>query len=135
MKTKTKKVVLGSAIIILVAGYLTYTGMRDSMVYYLTVSEFLDRKNEFMDKGVRVSGKVVDGSIIRDASSMHVKFEIMDEKFPDKRIKVEYSGIIPDIFKPGITVVVEGKFSAEQIFKATVLLAKCPSKYEEKRGK
>ncbi|MBI4649710.1 cytochrome c maturation protein CcmE [Candidatus Desantisbacteria bacterium] len=135
MTTKTKKILIGSIIVFGILGYLAYSGMQDSMVYYLNVGEFLNDEQKYKNEGVRISGKVVDGSVVRDSNGMRIQFEIMDEKDKNKKIKVDYSGIIPDIFKPDITVVVEGKLIENHVFKATVLLAKCPSKYQEKNEK
>ena len=44
-------------------------------------------------------------------------------------IPVEYTGTLPDIFRPGITVVVEGRLGADGVFHARTLLAKCPSRF------
>ena len=40
-----------------------------------------------------------------------------------------YGGVVPDVFKPGIQVVVEGHLT-NGLFKASSLLAKCPSKFQ-----
>ncbi len=45
-------------------------------------------------------------------------------------LPVVYSGIVPDIFRPGITVVVEGHYTGQGPFQAQTLLAKCPSKFQ-----
>ena len=42
---------------------------------------------------------------------------------------VEYSGALPDIFQPGITVVAEGRLGGDGVFHARTLLAKCPSRF------
>jgi len=42
---------------------------------------------------------------------------------------VDYKGTLPDIFKPGITVVVEGTLGDDGVFRARTLLAKCPSRF------
>ena len=42
---------------------------------------------------------------------------------------VEYTGTLPDIFQPGITVVVEGRLAGDGVFHARTLLAKCPSRF------
>ncbi|MBI5416920.1 cytochrome c maturation protein CcmE [Candidatus Poribacteria bacterium] len=133
MISKSKKILAGSLIIFTVIGFMIYSGMKDTTVYYLTINEFLSNEEKYKNEGVRISGKVIDGSIVRDESGMHVVFELIDKTAPDKKVKVDYRGMIPDTFKPNIDVVVEGKFSPERIFYAKVLLAKCPSKYEEKK--
>ena len=44
-------------------------------------------------------------------------------------LHAEYGGVVPDVFKPGIQVVVEGHLT-NGLFKASSLLAKCPSKFQ-----
>ena len=43
---------------------------------------------------------------------------------------VVYRGIAPDTFTDGVDVVVEGRLGADGTFRATTLLAKCASRYE-----
>ena len=45
---------------------------------------------------------------------------------------VDYRGALPDIFRPGIQVVVEGRFQRDGVFHADQLLAKCPSRFQAK---
>jgi cytochrome c-type biogenesis protein CcmE len=45
---------------------------------------------------------------------------------------VEYRGAVPDTFKPGAEVIVEGRFNKQSgVFSASTLITKCPSKYEK----
>ena len=43
---------------------------------------------------------------------------------------VVYRGITPDTFTDGVDVVVEGRLGHDGTFRATTLLAKCASRYE-----
>ena len=43
---------------------------------------------------------------------------------------VVYRGIAPDTFTDGVDVVVEGRLGRDGTFRATTLLAKCASRYE-----
>ena len=100
------------------------------MVYYYTVSEMLDKSPEISSSGVRVSGHVSPGTIERDPGQAQVKFTMFEREI-DRILPVVYQGIIPDTFKDDAEVVVEGAYNSdEELFHATVLLAKCPSKYE-----
>ena len=126
LKKKQIKFLMGSAAIVLALIYLVITGIGKTSVYYLTVSELLAKGESMYGEGVRVSGKVVNGSIQRDSAS-RVDFKITDDY---KDIKVRYKGIVPDLFKEGREVVVEGKVDPGGIFEATTLLTSCPSKYE-----
>lgn len=112
-------------------GYLMWSGVSDSMIYYYTVSEVCERGEELTGKGIRVSGHVQPGSIVRGDAGSQVAFVVF-ERDAEKAIDVTYRGVIPDTFKDNAEVVVEGTFDpSARHFEATTLLAKCPSKYEE----
>jgi cytochrome c-type biogenesis protein CcmE len=106
--------------------YLVYGGVKDTMVYYLTVEELKGRIPSVYKEKVRVSGTVVPGSIRKELDGS-LEFKIADG---DQSIDVRYRGIIPDIFRDGVQAVVEGSYTPENVFQAKILLAKCPTKYE-----
>jgi len=105
-------------------GYLIFTGFQSTSVYYLTVSE-LKAKGPGVG-AVRVAGIVQANSIQRSSNDSTVKFTIADA---GGSMPVVYTGMVPDIFGPGIQVVVEGHYTSGGLFQATTLLAKCPSKF------
>lgn len=122
----------GSFIIVATIIYLIYTGIEQTSVYYLTVSELMDRRDTIsLDDGVRISGTVVPGSIKKHDSNLKVNFKITDSK---KELLVHYEGIIPDMFKENIDVVVEGLIDHNNTLMANTLLTSCPSKYEAEKG-
>ena len=127
MKKKNLKFLIGGLAVAAVVVYLAVSGAREGMLYYLTVSEFNGKVSTLGDQGVRVSGKVVKGTIQKDSTNLDVDFIITDGK---EQLPVSYHGIIPDIFGDGIEVVVEGKYLSGGSFQATSLLTKCPSKFE-----
>ena len=103
-------------------GYLIYTASGGSAEYYLTVSELRAHANS---GDVRVAG-VVQDDVQKTGGGLHVTFT---EKDATASMPVDYSGPLPDIFKPGITVVAEGRFGTDGVFHARTLLAKCPSRF------
>lgn len=121
------KFAIGIFVIALTIGYMVYGGVKSTMVYYHTVDELLERLPGVYDKRVRVSGLVVDGSIEKDAFG-GLKFSITEGS---EKISIDYRGIIPDIFADGVEAIVEGKYTRDEVFQADVLMAKCPTKYEE----
>jgi cytochrome c-type biogenesis protein CcmE len=128
------KFILGIGVIVITLTYLVYGGVRDTMVYYLTVGELKGRVPSVYK--VRVSGTVVPGSIKKGIDGS-IEFRITDGK---QAIDVQYRGIIPDIFRDNVEAVVEGLYTPENVFQAKVLLAKCPTKYDptnpsSKKGK
>ena len=120
------KFIIAIGVIALTLSYLVYGGVRDAMVYYLTVDELMERIPSVYEQKVRVSGIVVPGSIRKEIDGS-LEFKITDGK---QTIDVEYKGIIPDIFRDDVEAVVEGLYTPEKVFHADVLLAKCPTKYE-----
>lgn len=125
LKGKTKFVV-AIAVIALTVSYLVYGGVKDTMVYYLTVEELKAQVPTVYNSRVRVSGMVVPGSIIKDSDGA-LEFQITDGT---QNIDVAYEGIIPDIFADDVEAVVEGVYAKNDVFEADTLLAKCPTKYE-----
>jgi cytochrome c-type biogenesis protein CcmE len=132
MRIPHAKFVFAGALIIGGICYLMFSGISESMVYYYTVSEIKAQRSLAVAKGVRVSGHVLPGSIQKLDNGTRVDFSVF-EKSNNESIPVSFSGLIPDTFKDGAEVVVEGTFDPEKgTFDATTLLAKCPSKYEGK---
>jgi cytochrome c-type biogenesis protein CcmE len=123
---RAKFLLLGTGVVLAMA-FLLVTAMSgsDGLVYYLTVSEFLERPEH--GRGFRVNGHVTAGSIERLPTGEDVRFVMSDGK---AALPVAYHGIIPDTFVDEADVVVEGSLRADGVFEAHTLLAKCPSKYE-----
>jgi cytochrome c-type biogenesis protein CcmE len=118
-------VVAGLAIAAAVA-YLIMANTTATAAYYMTVKE-LRACHECTTRSVRVAGVVAPGSIVRDDKTQLVRFTIMEQQ---DALPVAYSGVVPDIFRPGIQVVVEGRLQPSGIFSAQTLLAKCPSRFQ-----
>jgi cytochrome c-type biogenesis protein CcmE len=103
-------------------GYLIFAASGGSTEYYLTVSELRSHTGA---GDVRVAG-VVESDVVKSDGGLRVMFT---EKDATASVPVDYRGALPDIFKPGITVVAEGKLGSDGVFHATTLLAKCPSRF------
>jgi cytochrome c-type biogenesis protein CcmE len=117
-------VLAGAAIAIAIA-YLVFANTQSSAHYYLTVTE-LRACRQCGSQIVRVAGTVADGSVQRDAATQEIRFTVADT---GGSLPVEYNGVVPDVFKAGVQVVVEGHLK-DGLFHASTLLAKCPSKFQ-----
>ena len=125
------KFIAAGLLIVGAVSYLMVSGFDDTMVYYYTLSELEEKKSDLAGVGLRIHGHVSSGTIRVDRERSQVDFLVMEKKTPHT-LPVTYQGIIPDTFKDGAEVVVEGTYQADRHhFQATVLMAKCPSKYEE----
>jgi cytochrome c-type biogenesis protein CcmE len=98
--------------------------------YYSDVGSFVSAPTaEVANLPARVHGFVVAGSISKDLSAGHVDFHVEDHGGA-KALPVRFLGIdVPDLFKDGAEVVVEGRYHSGT-FLAERVMAKCPSKYE-----
>jgi len=110
------------AVVAACVGYLIYAASGGSSEYYLTVSEL---QAHAKPGDVRVAG-VVQDDVQKSRGVLHATFT---EKDGTASMPVEYSGALPDIFKPGITVVAEGRRGTDGVFHATPLLAQRPSRF------
>lgn len=113
-------------------GYLLFSGLSNNSVYFLNVSEALAMDSAKLSKA-RLFGNVAQDDLERSKDAMEVSFVLLDKKDPTQSMRVRYRGIIPDTFKPGVEVIVEGGIQPENtVFIAKTLMTKCPSKYKKK---
>lgn len=129
MKARTK-FLAGGALVLGTAGYLMATSIRDTGVYYLTPSELATKvagDPSLFETGVKVGARVVPGSIVREPGGMAMMFDVTDGA---RTYPVSYRGLPPDTFTDGVDVVLEGRLARDGTFRATTVLAKCASRYE-----
>jgi cytochrome c-type biogenesis protein CcmE len=131
---KQSRFVVGGVLLCGVVGYLMVTGMKDSMTYYLTPAELAQRLSAnpafAEESGVRVGGRVVPGSVSYDQKTLDLRFTVVDIASGKAPFPVHYNGPLPDTFKEGRDVVVEGRYRPGGQFEATQVLTKCGSRYE-----
>ena len=116
-----------------VVSYLVWTGVSETMVYYLTPAELMAKVASdptFKEVGVKMSGKVVPGTYARVEGELLHRFEVRDLSDESLTFWVEYRDALPDTFTEDSEVVLEGRLDANGVFQATTLLTKCGSRYE-----
>ena len=96
--------------------------LNSNLDYFFTPTELKDRSIP-TDKRIKVGGMVLSGSVERISSS--ISFVITDY---ENSIKVEYEGIVPDLFKEDSGVVVLGNLR-DKILYAEEVLAKHDENY------
>jgi cytochrome c-type biogenesis protein CcmE len=139
---RTFKFGLGACLLAASIGYLVFAGLQQSSTYYFTLAEFVPRKHELVGEGVRVAGRVAEGSLRKQTSSKgtEMSFLIGDFVGPDRvpvtdTIPVAYTGVVPDMFAEGRDVIIEGRY-VDGTLQAQTIMTSCPSKYEpEVEGK
>ena len=111
-------------------GYLVYSGLSENSVYFLNVSEALAAPKEKL-KAARLFGTVAEQDIVPATGGPGVSFRLVDKDTPGQTLVVRYRGAVPDTFKAGAEVIVEGGMGGDGAFAAKTLMTKCPSKYEK----
>jgi len=123
---RKRRFLIGGITVFLAIGYLVFMGFQDSVTYYYTVSELMEQGSSIYDENVRVKGQVAPGSVEQEATGRILRFTIIDG---EESLSVTYQGAVPDTFKVGAEVIVEGQFNSNGIFQAHTLMPKCPSRY------
>jgi cytochrome c-type biogenesis protein CcmE len=76
---------------------------------------------------IRAGGMVLDGSVQRSSDSLDVSFVLTD--YQGSEFGVVYSGILPDLFREGQGVIVQGELNENGSFRASQVLAKHDENY------
>lgn len=105
---------------------LILIAFQDSLVFFYTPTDLLHKK-VIPQQRIRVGGLVEKHSIHQREQAVH--FKVTDQK---ETIEVSYSGLLPDLFREGQGVVVEGYLLEPNHFQAEVVLAKHDENYMPK---
>ena len=128
-KKKQQRLYLFGGIFIVAAGAtaLTLSALSGSITYFYTPSE-LAALGETPDKPIRLGGLVANGSVDREgkASGDIVSFTVTDNT---SEVSVTYNGLLPDLFREGQGVIVQGRMIAATQMRADNVLAKHDENY------
>lgn len=121
---RRRKWLIAAIVVFIPIVYLTYTGFTGAATYYYTVSEVMSKQSSLYGQNIRVNGEVAPGTVETDG--LNLKFTIAEG---GTNLPVVYKGAVPDSFKAGTQITIEGSLSQPGVFQATNLMPKCPSKY------
>lgn len=113
--------ILGVAI----AAFLILSALKDNINLYFTPSELKASANPH-HATIRLGGMVKKGSVEREKDSLQVNFIITDFSH---EIPIYYQGLLPNLFREGQGVVVQGQLQENGLFQATTVLAKHDENY------
>lgn len=114
-------VVIGVA----VATGLSLQAMKDSMMFFVSVTEVAEGKYPD-NRNFRVGGLVKNGTINREDGSLEMTFTVTDLRCD---LGVSYTGVLPDLFREGQGVVAHGRIADDGVFVADEILAKHDENY------
>ena len=123
--SKRTKLVAGGAVIASALAYMIYAGVTQSAVYFVTPSEI--QAAPVAGKSYRLGGLVTRGSVTWEPRTLDLTFTLTDGK---ATVPVRHKGTAPDLFGEGRGAVVEGRWSPDGYFHATLILAKHSEEYK-----
>jgi cytochrome c-type biogenesis protein CcmE len=109
-----------------IAAFLTLTAFQEALIFYYMPSDFRQKKIS-PEQRIRVGGLVEHHSVHPNGEK--VSFRITDQK---EFVDVTYQGLLPDLFREGQGVVVEGYLLNPTEFRAETVLAKHDENYMPK---
>ncbi len=124
-RSRRKVLILAVVFGVAIATVLGLTAFEENLLYFYSPTQ-VKAGEAPQTHSFRVGGLVVDGSVKRAPDSLMVQFDVTDNV---ESMTVEYTGILPDLFREGQGIVAMGSFAAGGNFVADEVLAKHDENY------
>ncbi|HEV7654668.1 MAG TPA: cytochrome c maturation protein CcmE [Mycobacteriales bacterium] len=118
------RLLIGLAVIVGALVWVTVRGLTGSFVYYLTPTDVVTQHKAHVGERIRLGGYVVPGSVGHTTSTL--TFTVTDGT---DSVPVSDLGSVPELFKPGQGVVLEGALGTDGRFHSDTLLVKHSGDY------
>ncbi len=117
-------------VVLMVVGVAVATGLainafNENLMFYYPPSEVVTGKAP-ADHPFRMGGLVTRGSVRRLTNDLTVQFDLTDTQ---QTVTVEYTGILPDLFREGQGIISLGRLRDDGVFVAEEVLAKHDENY------
>ncbi len=121
------KILLGAFVILGALGFFIFSSLQGNQQYFLTLAEMKAKGDLATKQAVRVGGNLAPNTTHINSKDVTAEFALTDGT---NMLPVVYKGILPDTFEKSTQVIAEGKLGNDGVFHASLVLAKCPSKYD-----
>jgi cytochrome c-type biogenesis protein CcmE len=127
VKPRHKRIALivGGLAVLGIAAALVLNAFQSNLLFFFSPTQILAGEAP-RGRSFRMGGLVEAGSLKRQPDNVTVSFLVTDTA---QRVRVNYRGILPDLFKEGKGVVAQGKLGADGVFVADEVLAKHDENY------
>lgn len=124
-RSRRKVLVVGVLFGVAVAAVLGLTAFQENLLYFYSPTQI--KAGEAPDnRSFRIGGLVVAGTVKRKEDSLQVAFDLTDNT---ETVTVQYTGILPDLFREGQGIVAMGSLQPTGLFIAEEVLAKHDENY------
>ena len=117
-------IIIFSLILIALAIFLILFNSKKNFVFFLTPTELI-YLDDILSEQIRIGGYVKKDSLIKKENNSYI-FLLTDKK---NEIKVNYSGILPDLFREDQGAVIEGILVDKNEFLASRIFTKHDENY------
>ena len=124
-RSRRKVLIFGIVFGVAIATVLGLTAFEENLLYFYSPTQ-VKAGEAPTTHSFRVGGLVVDGSVRRAPDSLTIEFDVTDNA---ESMTIEYTGILPDLFREGQGIVAMGSFQAGGKFVAQEVLAKHDENY------
>jgi len=108
-----------------VATWLALNAFDENLMFFFSPTEVVAGKAPSAHP-FRIGGLVTKDSVKRKADGLTTSFSVTDTA---KTVTVEYTGILPDLFREGQGIVAMGRLNPDGVFVASEVLAKHDENY------
>lgn len=108
---------LAGVVVLAALGFLVFQGLGNATLYFRTADEAVAQREQLGDRRFRIEGDVVDGSVRQVGND--VSFTLVKNSV---QVPVQHKGDPPELFRPGIPVVLEGRFQGDHFASDRILV-------------
>jgi cytochrome c-type biogenesis protein CcmE len=107
-------------------GVVVYQGLTSASLYFYNADEAVEQRADLGERRFRLQGSLRGGTIEESASG--ITFSVV---YNQVEVDVRHAGSPPEMFEPGVPVVLEGRWSAsDDAFESDRILVKHSEEYE-----
>jgi len=127
MKPRHKRItiIVAGLVVLSIGAGLVFKAFRSNMVFFFSPSQVY-AKEAPQGHAFRIGGMIEKGSIKRVGDTLTINFLVTDTVHT---VPVDYTGVLPDLFKEGKGVVAQGSLGPDGVFHASEVLAKHDENY------
>ena len=117
----TRRLWVAGAVVLAALAFLVWKGLGNATLYFRTADEAVAQKSSLGSKRFRIEGNVVAGSVHagRENGDTVVDFTI---EANNVSVPIVHRGDPPELFQPGIPVVLEGRFDGDHFASDRILV-------------